>query len=421
MRKAEGCVYPLTAIPAVSTPALRGEARTRVAVVGGGYTGLSAALHLAERGVEVTLLEAHEPGWGAAGRNGGQVNPGLKHEPDDVERDLGSLHGARLVQLAGGAPEFLFDLIDRLGISCEARREGTIRAAYRSRDLDTLRASARQWQRRGVALEHWDAVRVAAATGAQRYLAASFDRRGGSVNPLGLARGLSAAAIAAGARIHGHSRVTRLEPSGTSWCAITPEGRLHAETLILATDGYTDDLWPGLRTSIIPVYSTLIATAPLSSQLAAIVMRHNGVLYECGDITVYYRRDAANRLLIGGRGRQRPLRDSDTVAHLARYAERLWPALRGVDWPHRWNGQFALTPDFYPHFHNPVQNVFIALGYSGRGVALGTAIGGELAAAAMGQDLDTLALPVTDIKRIPLHAFWKIGVAARVAYGRLRS
>src|SRR5450631_175827 len=114
-----GCVYTSTAIPAIPTPVLRAATRTQVAVVGAGYTGLSAALHLAERGVPAVLLEAREPGWGAAGRNGGQVNAGLKHEPDQVERDLGPVHGPRLVRLAGEAPAYLFKLIDRLQINCE--------------------------------------------------------------------------------------------------------------------------------------------------------------------------------------------------------------------------------------------------------------------------------------------------------------
>lgn len=416
-----GCVYTSTAIPAIPTPVLRAETRTQVAVIGAGYTGLSAALHLAERGVPAVLLEAREPGWGAAGRNGGQVNAGLKHEPDQVERDLGPVHGPRLVRLAGEAPAYLFKLIDRLQINCEARREGTVRAAYRPRELAALQASVTQWGCRGVELEVWNKSRVAAVTGTQRYLAASFDPRGGSVNPLSLARGLAAAAIGAGTQIYGNSRVHRLERVGSGWCVITSEGQVRADKLVLATDGYTDDLWPGLRTSIIPIYSAIIASAPLRATVAATVLPGGGVVYESGDTTVYYRRDQANRLLIGGRGRQRPMTGAADVSHLVRFAERLWPALAGVEWTHRWNGQFALTPDFYPHFHAPGENVYIALGYSGRGVALGTAVGAELAAAASGSSVEALALPVTDIAQIPFHALWKFGVGARVAYGRLRN
>ena len=204
------CLYPAHGAPRGAHTATARGWRAEVVVVGGGYTGLSTALHLAERGTAVALLEAHEPGWGAAGRNGGQVNAGLKHEPDEVEAHFGEIYGPRLVQLAGNAPDYLFGLIERLGIECEARREGTIRAARKPGHAAALRASVDQWRRRGATLEIWDAPSGGGATGTHRYAAASFDPRGGSVNPLSLARGLAAAAIGAGAVIHGNSRALRL-------------------------------------------------------------------------------------------------------------------------------------------------------------------------------------------------------------------
>jgi glycine/D-amino acid oxidase-like deaminating enzyme len=419
--RAAACAYSLTAEPLIALPQLQAQIRTQVAVIGAGYTGLSAALGLAEKGISTVLLEAHEPGWGAAGRNGGQVNAGLKHEPDDIERDLGPVYGPRLVRLAGEAPGYLFNLIHRLQIECEARREGTVRAAYREVDVEALDASILQWQSRGVQLELWDASQVAHETGTQRYMAAAFDSRGGTVNPLRLARGLAAAAVASGARIYCNSPAHCLERSGTGWSVNTSRGQVRADKLIIATDGYTDNLWPGLRKSIIPIYSAITASEPLPPAVAATVMPGGSGLYESGDITVYYRRDQANRLLIGGRGPQRPITGQADVRHLVRYAQRLWPALAGSKWTHRWNGQFALTPDLYPHFHTPAPNVFIGLGYSGRGVALGTAIGAELAEASCGVAVETLSVPTTPIDLIPLHSFWKIGVSARVAYGRLRS
>lgn len=413
------CLYLATARPAVPTPPLRADVRAEVAVVGGGYTGLSTALQLAERGTAVTLLEAHEPGWGAAGRNGGQVNAGLKHEPDEVEQHFGAIYGPRLVQLAGHAPAYLFGLIERLGIECEARREGTIRAARRPRHAAALRTSIEQWRRRGVLLETWDAGQVAAATGTRRYAAASFDPRGGSVNPLALARGLAAAAIGAGAVIHGDSRALRLERTGSGWRIDTPGGSVHAEKVVLATDGYSDALWPGLRTSIVPLYSSIIASEPLPAELAASILPGGGVVYESGEITTYYRLDRDRRLLMGGRGAQRRATRRAEYKHLLQIALRLWPALATVSWTHWWNGQFALTPDFYPRLHMPERNLLIALGYSGRGVALATAFGPQLAAACSGADVASLALPVTRVPRVPFHRLWRVAVAARVAYGRL--
>ncbi len=391
-----------------------------VAVVGGGLTGLSAALHLASRGVDVAVLEASEPGWGASGRNGGQVNPGLKHDPDQVLRDFGQDLGARMVRLSGDAPDGVFRLIERHQIACEAHQGGTIRAAYQSKPEAGLRATASQWQARGAPVELMDRVRAREATGSDRYRAAMLDRRGGSLNPLGYARGLADAAIAGGAAVHGGTPVQRVQRNGAGWRVQTPGGTLRAGTLILATNGYTGDVWPKLRRSIVPVFSAIIATQPLPDEIAGTIMPTRAVLYEVAEITVYYRLDRANRLLMGGRGRQRDLTDRRAYQHLVRYAIRLWPSLAGVRWTHWWNGQLALTADHYPHLHAPAPGVWAALGYNGRGVAMATAIGGQLSEAVLGARADALDMPVTDIREIPFHALWRSGVAAGMVYGRIR-
>ncbi len=413
------CLYPLTAVPPAPAPELSDDARAEILIVGGGYTGLSTALHLAERGRSVALLEAREPGFGAAGRNGGQVNAGLKYEPDPAERALGPVFGPRLVALSLHAPEFLFTLIERLSIECEASRTGTLRVGYAPAHIDALRASVDQWRRRGVPLELWDANRVAAATGSTRYLGAAFNPSGGSLNPLGLARGLARAALRAGAKIYASSPVLALERDGDGWRARTPRAALRAGRVLIATDGYSDDLWPDLRRSAVPIYSAIIATAPLPGELAASILPDRPVVYESGHITAYYRRDAAGRLLMGGRGLQRNATNREDYRHLVSYAQKLWPALARIEWTHWWNGQFAVTPDFYPRFHHPQPGLYILLGYSGRGLALSSAMGAELATVLAGAPIDSFPLPVSPVRRMPLHRFWRLGVNARVAYGRL--
>ncbi len=153
--------------PAVAAP-LAGDKRVAVAIVGGGFTGLSAVLHLAQRGVDVALLEAHEPGWGASGRNGGQVNPGLKYQPDQIDRDFGAERGSRMVALAGNAPNVVFDLIRKHQIRCEANQAGTIRATFTARSAATIQQATAEWQRRGAPVEWLDRDAIRAATGTER-------------------------------------------------------------------------------------------------------------------------------------------------------------------------------------------------------------------------------------------------------------
>jgi glycine/D-amino acid oxidase-like deaminating enzyme len=411
-------LYQDTAEPAVPTPTLSGDLRTDVVVVGGGVTGLSTALHLAEQGAQVVLLEAEEPGWGASGRNGGQVNPGLKHDPDEVERDYGRDLGARMNTLAGAAPKFVFDLIERHGIRCDARRNGTLRAAIRAKHAAQVRASAEQLARRGAPVELLEGSRLEQATGTARYRIAMLDRRGGDLNPLSFARGLARAALKAGAAVHGGTRALALKRAGAHWQVATAAGTVTARQVVLATNGYTDHLWPNLRRTIVPLFGAIAASAALPETIARGVMPSRAVLYESGTVTVYYRVDAHQRLLMGGRGPMREISAASNIPHLLAYARVLWPALAQTQWTHAWGGRLAMTRDQYPHIHEPADGVLICLGYNGRGVAMGTAMGEQLARriANASSEFD---MPISGMKSIRMHAMWPLAVKAAIAYGRL--
>lgn len=413
-------LYAATARPAPATPPLDGDRRVSVAIIGGGFTGLSTALHLAERGVEAAVLEANEPGWGASGRNGGQVNPGLKPDPDEVERDFGPEVGRRMIDFAWAAPERLFEIVRRYQIECDARQGGTLRAAYHPRHAAMVARTAEQCMRRGMPVALLDRAAASEVTGSDRYACAMLDRSGGDVQPLDYARGLARAAMQAGAVVHGGTRALSLRRADGCWQITTPTGTVTADSVVLGGNGYTDGLWPGLRQSVVPVFSSIAASAPLPEATARAIMPARSVLYESGNITVYLRVDQANRLLIGGRGPQRPIRNPDPVRYLIRYAQRLWPALGEVEWTHGWNGQLAMTADHYPHVHEPAPGLFACLGYNGRGVALSTAMGSEIAKRVTGAPGETLAMPVSPIKPIALHGFWRIGVLAKVLDGRIR-
>lgn len=413
-------LYAETALPAEPAPPLPGELRAPVAIIGGGFTGLSCALHLAERGVAAVLLEAAEPGWGASGRNGGQVNPGLKPDPDQVVADHGEELGERMLALSYGAPDRVFDLVRRHGIDCAARQSGTLRAALLPAGARAAEASAAQCARRGMPVAYLDGATTTRRTGTPRYAGAMWDPRGGHLNPLSYARGLARAAAGLGARIHAGSPALSLRREGALWRIATPGGAVLAEQVVLATNGYTGDLWPGLRQSVAPVFSSIIASEPLPPALADAVLPARSAVYESGHITVYYRLDEANRLLMGGRGPQRPIGDAAPVRYLADYAERLWPRLAGLRWTHGWNGQLAMTADHYPHLHEPAPGLLAALGYNGRGVAMATAMGHELARRLCGTAQAEIDMPFSPVRPMRFHRFWRIGVAAVVWKGRLR-
>jgi glycine/D-amino acid oxidase-like deaminating enzyme len=413
-------LYADTAVPPLPTPPLDVDTQVSVAIIGGGFAGLSTALHLDEQGTDAIVLEAREPGWGASGNNGGQLNPGLKLDPDTIEATFGADLGRRMIAFAYNTPVFTLDLIRRLGIACEARQNGTLRAAYHAASAAAVEATAEQCIRRGMPVSVLDRNAMREATGTDRYLLAMRDARGGDVHPLSYARGLARAALAAGAAIYGQTPATSLRREGGRWRIETPRAVVRAEKVLIATNGFTDDLWPDLRRTIVPVFSSIAATEPLSDNVAREIMPTRSVLYESGHITVYYRVDASNRLLMGGRGPMQWIKDPSAVAYLIRYAVRLWPALEGIRWTHGWNSRLAMTADHYPHVHEPAPDALVYLGCNGRGVALATAMGQRLARRLIGGEAAAIDMPITTIKPIGLHALWPVAVKSVVLYGRIR-
>lgn len=412
-------LYRHTALPAPAAPPLEAEVRADVAVVGAGITGLSTALHAARAGAGVVLLEAEDLGFGASGRNGGQVNPGLKLDPETVERDFGADLGARMNALAGAAPALVFDLVRRHGIDCDARQNGTLRAAVRTRHAAAIRRTFEQLERRGAPVALLEGEVLARATGTDRYSCALLDRRGGDLNPLSYARGLARAAIEAGARVHCGSRVLSMNRQGAGWRLDTARGSVTARHAVLATNGYTDPLWPRLRRTIVPLFGAIAASAPLADAARRLVLPGRPVLYESGNITVYYRIDAQHRLLIGGRGPMREIAVPGAIPHLTRYAEKLWPFLEGIEWTHAWGGRLAMTRDHYPHVHEPAPGVLICVGYNGRGVAMATAMGRALATR-MAQPSAAFDMPLSPLRPIAMHAFWPVAVKGTILAGRVR-
>ncbi len=412
-------LWAATAVPPAETPPLTGERRADAVVVGAGFTGLSAALHLAEAGTDIVLLEAGEPGWGASGRTGGQVIPGLKLDPDELVAKYGVEKGERLAMFAGGVADLVFDLVDRHGIDCHATRSGWIQGVHASRRMDVVERRVEQWTRRGAAAELIDARQIAELTGTARYAGGWIDRRGGMLQPLSFSRGLAHAAVRAGAAIHGRSPVTGLIPKGKGWRVETPSGAVVADQVLLATNAYTDALWPGLRQSIIPVFSYQVATKPLGDNLRRTVLAGGMPVADIRRVLLYFRLDHTGRLVVGGRGRARETEESEFYRNVVEGLNWLYPQLGPVELDHYWGGQVALTLDHLPHLNELAPGLHAMIGYNGRGVAMATACGKMMAERMQGAPLEDLPLPATPMKPIPFHGFRQPALAVAIAWKRL--
>lgn len=409
-------LWAATAPPARITPPLRESGRFDVAIVGAGYTGLSTALHLAERGVSVCVLEAHEPGWGASGRNGGQVNPTLKHDPDELVRLYGSAVAEPLIDTVSRSADLVFGLIERHGIECAAARKGWMQVSYSHKGVAGLHARAAQWERRGVPVQCLDAAAVAARMGSQAFAGGWLDGRAGAIQPLAYARGLVTAAQAAGASIHGQSAVIGLRQVGTNWQLQTANGaQVTAAQVVLATNGYSDGLWPGMAQSVLAANSFIVATRPLQGAAAQSILAGQETVSTAQRLLLYFRKDSNGRLLMGGRGTFSDPGAPQDFGHLERSLALLFPQLGKLDFEYRWAGRIAITRDFMPHVHQPAPGLTLALGCNGRGIALCTSLGQQLAASLCDGQAD-FAYPVSTLQKLPMHGLQRFYIGAGVAW-----
>ncbi len=411
-------LWRATAPLAPATTTLEGRADADVVVVGGGYTGLACALALAEAGRSVILLEAGDVGYGASGRNGGQVIPGLKLDPDELVARFGRERGEALVRLAGGAADRVFALIAKHRIDCAATQCGWIQPAHSAAAAQAIIARARQWTARGAAVELLAPDRLRGLLGSDAYAAGWLDRRAGALQPLSYARGLARAAIALGARVHTGSPATRIVRDDDAWVATTPRGEARGRHVVLATDAYSGGLWPELVANQVLATSVQIATDPLPEADRHAILPGGNVASDTRKLVSYFRLDADGRFIIGGRGSVAEPVPERVYAALRRAAEQMYPRLSGVEWPFRWYGRVGITRDWLPHLAEVAPGVWAALGYCGRGVAMATTMGLVLADMLNGGRLP--AYPVAALKPIPLHALQRPLLGAAIAYYRVR-
>lgn len=397
-------LWTLTSSDLVDCPALTGHMDVDVAVIGGGYTGLSAALHLAERGVSVAVLEAHEPGFGASGRNTGEVVPGWsRHEPDQIVAEFGTERGERMNTWVQGSVDLVFDLIERHDIGCHATRNGWLMPADNPRRLAVARGKHDSWARRGADVALLDADTTRALTGSPRYIGAWLHRRGGMIQPLGYARGLARAAQTAGAAIHGDSPVVAIRRDGATHVLQTPAGQVTARRVVVATNAYSGELFPDLARSQVPFRLFQVATAPMGDNLERTVLPEGHGISDARRVLWAFRKDPEGRLVSG----VAPLSERvsrDEMRRMARHQfDTIFPQLSDVPVEHFWNGLVAVTLDRLPRLVDLGDGIHAGFGYSGRGIAMATGMGQLLAMRATDDPDGSAVLPVGAPRPLPMH------------------
>ncbi|MFQ3789679.1 NAD(P)/FAD-dependent oxidoreductase [Halomonas sp. A29] len=391
----ERCLWHDTSIePPLELGALQGEHTTDVLVIGGGITGLSTALHLAEAGVSVSLIEAGDVPSGASGRNVGLVNAGLWIPPDDIRKVLGEEVGERANTILGSAPAVVFSLIERHGIECQATRTGTLHLAHNGKGEQELERRTEQLQRRGAPVELLEADDCQRLVGTQRIRRALLDHRAGTLNPTAYTRGLARAAKTAGARLFMHSAATGVNRVGEEWWVSSALGSVKARRLVLATNAYTEDRWNEIRRHFFPGYFFQVASRPLPEELAGDILPERQGAWDTRMVLSSMRRDAEGRLILGslGKGEGKP------AAFLRCWANRIqrhyFPQLGSVEWECSWSGRIGFTPDHTLRLFELAPGVLGVSGYNGRGITTGTVVGKGFAQYLINGDDSALPLPI---------------------------
>ena len=373
--------YLRTANPIPDHPPLEGDGRADVAVLGAGYTGLNAALHMAERGFRVTVLEAKRVGWGASGRNGGQIVTGYNPSIASLGQWVGPDDARRLWGLAAEARRLLTDTITRHGIACALTR-GYLFAGLRARHMADLEAMAAEWRDLGQeGAQLLDQAQMRERVGARGYVGGLFDPDGGHLHPLNYALGLAEACRAAGVTIHENSPVTSVDTSAAPSLA-TARGRVRANALVIAGNALLGNLVPRLQRTIAPVGTYIAATERLGRARMRQVLRDDVAVCDMNFVLNYYRRTPDDRLLFGARVSYSGRDPANLKQQMRRSMLKTFPQLADVRFDQVWGGLVDITVNRAPQLGRLGPASYFAQGFSGQGVAL-TAIAGRVMAEAV--------------------------------------
>jgi gamma-glutamylputrescine oxidase len=355
-------------------PALDGDSRADVVVIGGGFTGLSAAAHLARAGVDVVLIEAHRFGDGASGRNGGQLNTGQRAWPEDMEAGLGFARAKALFDLAEDAKAHLLGFAGEHGIDIEYM-PGHMSVAHKGRYVKDYRAHAEIMATRfGYPhIAFMDARETAERVGSTRFFGGVRDTGTGHVNPLKLVVGTARVAAQAGARLFENTKATGISSANGKVTVTTPRGTIVADKTLIAVNAYGGDLEPTSAAHVMPIGSFIGATPPLGE--GSPVLPGLESVDDSRFVVRYFRRDREGRLLFGGREIYAPGDPQDINIHIRRQITEIYPALKDVEITHAWGGYVGITLPRTPFVREVMPNVISAGGYSGHGVMLSNFVG----------------------------------------------
>ena len=361
-----------------------------ICVVGAGYTGLSTAIHLAEKGYDVALVEGARVGWGASGRNGGQVVNGLNAGLDAIERRHGPETGAFVGGLLQEGARIIYRLVDRYSIDCDLKH-GNVYAAYTAKHMRALEAKQALWRRHGMDdHEMLDRDGIRRHVASELYAGGMMDRSGGHMHPLNLALGEARAFESLGGRIFELSPVTGIDRSTgqTTGKAIvnTSTGTITAKTVVLCGNAYLGQAVPELAARVMPVSTQMIATEQIDADRAASLLPTDMCVEDTRYILDYFRLSADRRLIFGGGVVYGGTDPDDIVAKIRPNMEKVFPSLRGIGIDYAWSGNFALSFTRVPQLGRLEGNVYFAHGYSGHGVT-GSHLFGCILAQAIDGDL----------------------------------